>query len=258
MKPLETTRNIAIAMALILVSALASAETISLVSGEEYPPFTGSSLTSGGVLTELVQLAFAAAGHRITLDFKPWARGYEETLGLEYEGTYPYLSTARRKADFLFSDPLYNLSLRFYVQQSSRWQSGSPQELRNAIFCLPLGYEVSGWVRRQSEQLNFVRPRSMQQCYAMLELGRVDVLISNPDEVAWQAMAPQLTAHNVRQLPEPLGDVTLHLIFPRAHPSAQKTLHEFNKGLRHIISTGVRDRLFNEHPAYPYGVQTKN
>jgi polar amino acid transport system substrate-binding protein len=226
----------------------APADTISLTSGEQYPPFTGSSLTDGGVLTELVRLAFAAAGHTTKVDFKPWTRGYEETLRLQYSATYPYLSTGQREADFLFSDPLYQLNLRLYVQYDSLWQSGSQEELKDATFCLPAGYEVSGWVHRERDRLTFVRPRSMDQCRAMLQLGRTDVMISNPDEVAWNAQGPHLIPRNVRKLPEPVDDVTLHLIVPRAHPQAQTLLDEFNAGLRQVTINGVRDRLFNDYP----------
>ena len=227
-----------------------AAEALSLVTGNEYPPFTGSDLAGGGVLTELVRQAFDASGTAIDIDFKPWTRGYEETLRLGYDATFPYLSTPRRTADFLFSEPLYQLSLRLYVRRDSPWQTGSPEEMRNATFCLPAGYEVNGWIRAESDRLVFVRPRSMAQCHAMLQLGRVDVVVSNPDELAWQAVPPKLTLPNVRALPEPLADVTLHLIVPRAHPDAQALLSTFNAGLQRLVSSGARDQLFRSNPEY--------
>lgn len=233
-----------------LLLSPAAAETLSLVSGDDYPPFAGTDLTGGGVLTELVQQAFSASGIATSVDFKPWTRGYEESLGLDYDATYPYLGTPQRAVDFLFSDPLYQLNLRLYVRRDSAWHTGSPAELGDATFCLPSGYEVSGWVRRENDRLNFARPRSMQQCHAMLQLGRVDVLISNPDEMAWQAVAPRQIPHNVRQLPEPVDDVTLHLIIPRAHPQARQLIDSFNAGLQQLSRSGARDQLFQQHADY--------
>lgn len=248
----RTAFHITLASSLALVSTLAQArpDTVSLVSGDDYPPFAGSQLTEGGVLTQLVRQAFAAAGETTTVDFRPWARGYEETLNLEYDATFPYLTTPRRAAGFLFSDPLYQLSLRLYVRDDSPWQSGTQQELENAVFCLPSGYEVSGWVRRESDRLEFVRPRSMEQCHAMLQLGRVDVVVSNPDDLAWQAVPPRLTPRNVRQLPEPVADVALHLIIPKNHPQGEQLMETFNAGLQQVIRSGARDQLFQENPDY--------
>lgn len=228
----------------------AQSESVNLVSGDDYPPFAGSTLNDGGVLTQMVQQAFAVGGQPARVDFKPWARGYEETLRLEYDATFPYLSTPRRAASFLFSDPLYQLNLRLYVRSDSPWKTGTPEELSDATFCLPTGYEVSGWVRLASDRLAFVRPRSMEQCHAMLQLGRVDVLISNPDELAWQAVPPLLTPRNVRKLPEPVDDVSLHLIIPRDHPQAQQLMDTFNAGLQQLVDSGARDRLFQANPDY--------
>jgi polar amino acid transport system substrate-binding protein len=242
--------RIALAGMLCVLSIPARAESISLTSGEDYPPFAGSTLTDGGVLTELVRLAFAAAGYTTKVEFKPWTRGYEETLRHQYSATFPYLGTAQRRSDFLFSDPLYQLNLRLYAQYDSPWQYGSQEELKGAIFCLPAGYEVSGWVHRARDELNFVRPRTMYQCHAMLQLGRADVLISNPDEIAWTAQGPHFIQRNIRELPEPVDDVTLHLIVPRSHPQAQRLLDEFNAGLLEVTNTGARDRLFIDHPDY--------
>lgn len=233
-----------------LVLSPAAAETLSLVSGNDYPPFSGTDLTRGGVLTELVQQAFSASGIATSVEFKPWTRGYEESLRLEYDATYPYLGTPRRAASFLYSDPLYQLNLRLYVRHDSAWKTGSQAELEDATFCVPSGYEVSGWVRRESDHLNFARPRSMQQCHAMLQLGRVDVLISNPDEMAWQAAPSRQMPRNVRQLPEPVDDVTLHLIIPRDHPQARQLIDSFNSGLQQLTRSGARGQLFQKHPDY--------
>lgn len=249
---LKAATRILLATTLGCLPELASAlpEPVELVSGDDYPPFAGSTLSEGGVLTQMVRQAFATGGQSARVEFKPWARGYEETLRLEYDATFPYLSTPRRAASFLFSDPLYELNLRLYVRSDSTWKTGTPEELSDATFCLPTGYEVSGWVRLASDRLAFVRPRSMEQCHAMLQLGRVDVLISNPDELAWQAVPPMLTPRKVRKLPEPLDDVSLHLIIPRDHPRAQQLMDAFNHGLQQLVDSGARDRLFRANQDY--------
>ncbi|MFO7703625.1 MAG: transporter substrate-binding domain-containing protein [Halopseudomonas sp.] len=244
-------------LGLLIVLALAcqtafGAEPIKLVTGEEYPPLTGRDLHSGGVLTALVTTAFARSGASTQVHFRPWARGYEDSLKLEYAATFPYIATDEREAGFLFSDPLYLLKIRFYVKPDSPFQQGTPEELAQAVFCLPAGYEFAGWAAAQREQLNFVRPRTLQQCYEMLRRNRVDVLISNPANVAYLAKQtrPKQHALILRELQQPLADVSLHLMVPRQHPQALALLNEFNRGLRQMQRSGESTRLFANHPEY--------
>lgn len=240
-----------IALIVICYPALGE-EPLSLVTGEKYPPFTGSDLQDGGVITALVSHAYARNNVATQVDFKPWVRGYEDSLKLQYDATFPYISTAEREANFLFSDPLYMLEMRLYVEPESRWREGSPAELSGAVFCLPVGYEFAGWVSEQREELTFVRPRTIEQCHEMMLRDRVDVLISNPANVAYLATLARSKSRHVtlRELPAPLADVTLHLMIPAHHPQATRMLDSFNDGLRQMRSSGDFDRLFAAHPDY--------
>lgn len=242
----------------LMACAAIGEETLKLVTGELYAPFTGSELQDGGVLTALVTRAFARNSISSEVAFRPWTRGYEDSLRLEYAATFPYIATPDREAAFLFSDPLYLLKLRFYVQPESPFHLGSPEELANAVFCLPADYEFAGWTSDRREEITFVRPRSMAQCYKMMARGRVDVLISNPANVAYLASQ---TGHDVkklilRELPFQLADKTLHLIVPAHHPDALELLDRFNNGLQQLHSSGESARLFADHPDYPFGLTT--
>lgn len=144
------------------------------------------------------------------------------------------------------------MKIRFYVKPDSPYQLGSPEELAPAVFCLPAGYEFAGWAAAQREQLNFVRPRTIEQCYEMMSRKRIDVLISNPANVAYLASVarPKQSALILRELQQPLADVSLHLMVPRQHPKAMALLNQFNRGLRHMQRSGELTRLFANHPDY--------
>lgn len=240
-----------ISLSLLGCTAL-SEETLKLVTGEQYAPFTGSELQDGGVLTALVTQAFARNSIATEVAFRPWTRGYEDSLKLEYAAAFPYIATPEREADFLFSDPLYLLKLRFYVKPDSPYKEGSSGELANAVFCLPAGYEFAGWASDRRDELTFVRPRSIAQCYQMMARGRVDVLISNPANVAYLTSRPGSEARQwaMRELPHPLADMTLHLIVPAHHPEALKLLDDFNTGLQQLHASGESARLLADHPDY--------
>ncbi len=41
----------------------------------DYPPYYGKSLENGGPITEIIVQAYKQVGHRVNLQFVPWARG---------------------------------------------------------------------------------------------------------------------------------------------------------------------------------------
>jgi len=82
-------------LSVALVSS-AVADSWRLVTGDDYAPFTGESLPAGGMLTQVVQSALAAAGISNTLDWRPWNRGYLQTLRGDYDATFPYVRSVQR------------------------------------------------------------------------------------------------------------------------------------------------------------------
>ena len=62
---------------------------VQLVTGDDYAPLTGKSLAGAGVLSEVVQAAFAQSGMPSSLAWQPWKRGYLMTHRGEYDATFP-------------------------------------------------------------------------------------------------------------------------------------------------------------------------
>lgn len=236
--------------AMLFAPTSSALETIKLVTGEDYPPFSGSDLQDGGVLTALVVRTFTQRNLQTTVDFRPWSRGYEESLKLSYDATFPYIRTPERESEFLFSAPLYRLQSLLYVAPDSPWQEGSEQELSAVTFCLPTGYETSGWIAEQEHRLKFVRPRTNLQCLEMLNRGRIDVIISNAANVKHLLVQQADSSLTLRQLPLAVADETLHLLVPARHPRAQELLSEFNLGLQQLHDNGALSALFASHPDY--------
>ncbi|PKM31687.1 MAG: hypothetical protein CVV07_00820 [Gammaproteobacteria bacterium HGW-Gammaproteobacteria-11] len=231
-------RSALLAFGLLICAAGVQAQHLKLVTGEDYPPFAGNDLADGGSLARLVSVALQDAGHTSEIAFKPWSRGYEETLSLAFDATFPYQITPDREADFLFSAPLYEVRSRFYVLQDSALHSGERDELRNAVICLPIGYALNGWVAQHSQEANLVRPRNMDQCHEMLIRGRVDALISNAEGVAFQLFMRQEENSLLRPLPHSLANSSLHLIISRQHPQASQILTRFNNSLTALRDSG--------------------
>src|SRR5262249_37142130 len=92
---------------------------------------------------------------------------------------------------------------------------------------------------------------SMEQCFMMLQLHRVDAVISN--EIQAQATAQHLFAH--RDAVKPLAAVitvsTHNLIVARGNPDAERIIADFNRGLALLKASGEFDTIVkNQLDAY--------
>ncbi|MBV8651112.1 MAG: amino acid ABC transporter substrate-binding protein, partial [Alphaproteobacteria bacterium] len=95
--------------------ATASAQSYTVVSGNDYAPFADSKLPEGGIATEVVKLAFAAVDKQVTIEWKPWKRGYQDTLANDNDATFPYVPTDERKAEMLYSDAIYSVKQEVFA-----------------------------------------------------------------------------------------------------------------------------------------------
>ena len=75
----------------LTLSVGAHGAEVQLVTGDDYAPLTGKSLAGAGVLSEVVQAAFAQSGMPSSLAWQPWKRGYLMTRRGEYDATFPYI-----------------------------------------------------------------------------------------------------------------------------------------------------------------------
>ena len=101
-----------LSMVLILSVSIdpAKADTfsLSLTTGDNYPPFTSIELPQDGMAVALVLSAFEKTGYYVKeIEWLPWQRGYMFTQLQQYHATFPYGWAAERAELFYYSDPFF-------------------------------------------------------------------------------------------------------------------------------------------------------
>lgn len=221
---------------------------LKLVSGPEYMPYSDPLLEGGGLATVLVEAAFSAGG--LTTDkvvFKPWARGLLETGATAYDATFPYARTAEREAKFYYSDELAHVNESFFAPLTFTGTTVDATALNNKVVCRPVGYNLNMLGEMQKTvPFRIEAPVSLTQCFAMLELGRVDFVFIS-EQVGWYVLktSKELDRKQFRAIPATREDnrTGLHLLVSRQHPEALTILELFNKGLSRLRESGEYDRI---------------
>jgi polar amino acid transport system substrate-binding protein len=231
-----------------LVSS-AVADSWRLVTGDDYAPFTGESLPAGGMLTQVVQSALAAAGISNTLDWRPWNRGYLQTLRGDYDATFPYVRSVQREQEYLYSEPLFTPQQHIFSRAGEVIEVTDIASMLGKRLCFPLGWQSPPVLQQMLDRGQLVRhsPAGLKECAKLLLLGRDDFFISDHrlGLTALQASGAPMSAF--RRSTETLSSSALHLIVPRSHPRAAAIIEQFNEALAALHASGEYQRLIEDY-----------
>lgn len=124
----------------VVIGAHPALATDRLVTGDDYAPFTGRSLPNQGLASDIVSRVFDLMRRPVELEFKPWKRGYADTLDGIYLGTFPYGRNPDREKLFHYSEPLYRFGQYFFTLADSDIDYQNESDLQGRRVCLPQGY----------------------------------------------------------------------------------------------------------------------
>ena len=225
----------------------ALAESIDLVSGNDYAPYAGSKLKDGGLTTALIKKAFAAMGDETTVTWMAWSRGYSEVKKGNFSATYPYTKTDARAAEMLFSDPVVSILERVYVKNGfSKLDSGSMDGFADSTMCLAAGGEPHPKLADllQSGKLRRVVPRSASICIDLVNSGAADffVLEERLGKAALKTSGLPESAVVLAKM-APLSETHLYLVAPKIDESSVELIAKFNQGLQKMRADGSYDAI---------------
>ena len=209
------------------------AEDIIVVTGDQYPPFTGKTLLNHGVLSEIVITALHNIEHvnQVSLVFEPWKRGYKNAQKAAYLGTFPYIKSVEREKDFLYSNSLFSEELALFIKAGGINQFNTIKSFSGSTACLPLGYSTNTIKPLiASKTIEIERPKKLENCFGMLKLGRVDFIPINKSVGSYFVRAHKnLTMDEFATVPNPFMEaVNSYFIISRKHPEADHYMKLFN------------------------------
>ena len=232
---------------IVLWSTNASANTIKLVTGD-FAPFSGKDLSQGGMITEIIVKAFKEVGYATKIEYRPWKRGYQETLRHKHFGTFPYVTDDERKKLFLFSDAIYAAKVRFFVRSDFNRKYEKDEDLKGLRVCVPIGYssvEIQRFLDKKI--LNTITPLGDKECFRLVEKGRTQLYSVN--EVTGWTIIQKLygTRDGFRTIGEPLRVNGYYIIVAETYPDGETLLEQFNKGLNALKQKGIYQQIIDRH-----------
>ncbi|MBL7005115.1 MAG: transporter substrate-binding domain-containing protein [Gammaproteobacteria bacterium] len=232
---------------LLCSNLTATAETLNVVTGNDYKPFTDENLPEGGLSTAIVKRVFLEADIDISISYMPWARGYESTKNTVHFATFPYVKRADREKFFHFSQPVNTITQLVFVKKNREIKLKNADDLSGLSTCVPRGYAITESVATLINKgaVKKLEAPDAKQCYLMLKFGRVDFLTFNQYvgwSTAYDAVGKEADA-TFKTLEHPLETEGLYLIVSKSFEQGELLLSKFDNAMKKLRNNGIIQQI---------------
>ena len=254
---------ILITVIFVFSGTVTNAETVKLVTGNDYSPFTDETLPNGGMATEIVTAVFADMGHELAFDWLPWKRGYRLAQQGTYLGTFPYIFTDEREKDFLYSLPIAKISERLISFKGNDKKINQWSDVEGITVCLPLGYATAKTMTEKfaSGSAERITKETMSNCFEPVKSGRNYYVLAGGVQ-AWftaRKLGIDFNELSVSELDVSENrDSGLSLIISRNIQGGAGWIERFNISLTKLQDNGMIDRIFRKHLGEDFPVELLN
>jgi len=239
--------------ALLVVFAFASSlaradDRVVRLASLEWPPYTGSSISEGGTVTDTVRRALAASGYKLVVEYHPWPKAVAlgET-GKGFAGYFPSYYSSDRDRRTELSDPVGESPLGFAQRADSPSIWATLDDLKSLRIGVVEGYINTTALDRRiaSGEQNSDSTSDDVSNLMKLAAGRIDLAVIDSKVFAnlmgndhrLVGMRGQLVMNS-----RLLELKSLHVAFRRT-PEGRKLSRALSEGLRKI---GYQAPVFNQ------------
>ncbi len=222
------------------------------------PPFVDARRAGGGMITELIRKSLHSGLPGRDVEFVgPGIADAALVSDLIFPVIRPECLPGARSTfcqDFLYSDPLFEMLMVFFVPENAPMPLASAEDLRGKKICRPAGQPVhvldaggKNWL--SGGLVSITGAADADACFALLDEGVVDTVMLNE----FTGRAALAAAGRERQIvalsKSPVAIVTLHAAAPQMSQQARDVISAFNEGLRDIRANGTFQDILDRHMA---------
>lgn len=214
-----------------------NARTINFVTDKE---------KEGGFLIEVTKAAFAKVGHEVKIEYMPWARALRSVMEGESEALLGSYYNEERAQKMLYSDLIGRSDMVFFKLKSTHIVFDKLEDLRPYTVGTIIGaaytpeFDAAQYIKKEavSDYLTNIKK---------LAAGRFDLFVEKKYVVlnALQNQFPD-EYNKIDMLPKPLRENKFYNAFSKTHPDYEKTVADFNKGLKAIMDDGTYDKIMKK------------
>ena len=231
---------------LLLFSGLVNAETITIVSGDDYAPYADSKLPDGGIAINIIKKAFSTMNIDVKIEWKPWARGFNEASYGNFAGTAPYFKNPEREKLFIYSNPVIIIKTHAFIKKGQKkFDFTNTNSLIGSTMCLPVGWGVTQEFSEMLKNGTIKRsePKNISTCAKMVALGRADYFITDELQIGEITKRLGISVGAIVMDKNVLIEQPLYFIVSKKLANSKNIISIFNNGLTNLHKNGLYDKI---------------
>ncbi len=232
-------------------SSVNAEQVVRLTTGE-WPPYLSKEAPHSGIAACIVTAAFAAAGIKTQFGWFPWKRAFQFAGREKWGGSIIWSRSPEREKDFLYSDPVIEVSDVFFHLKSYPFDWKSWADLKGIKIGVTTGY-LYGEAFQQAQNSGLIKvfrvTTDLQNLKKLLK-KRIDVFVVAQD-VGYELLRKHFSSQQAQLFtshPKPVRPsmANLHLLLSKRNPDHKNLMAVFNKGLKEIKQNGKFDHCFTK------------
>ena len=243
-------------------NANAAGDSLRLLTGDDYGISVDRSVSNGRMVAKLVDAALSEnndISHKITW-INDWSAHLNPLLATHsFDVGFPWLkpdcaanASDLRCSQFLFSDPIYEISMMLFVNAASPMSFNSDADMVGKKVCRPSGYfthdlDHNGRNWLAEEKIELKQPGSVQQCFRMLLQNQVDAVAVN--EYTGRTIVKSMKLEDQVSVLDstPLSIESVYALVHNQHPRAEELISQVNQSIKASQSSGSYQQILDSN-----------
>ncbi|QYX57440.1 transporter substrate-binding domain-containing protein [Roseovarius sp. SCSIO 43702] len=235
---------------------------LTLVTGDDYAPFSDRNWPENGLATELVTAAMEQSPASVPFTIaweEDWSRHLYPLLAeQDHDMGFPWVRPdceatpeADKCRDFHWSEPLMDLPIMLFVKAGGGVTYESDADVEGMTLCRPAGFFTHDLDRADRRwladgKITLLQPETPEDCFEEVMAGHADAAVFNVFLGGTKIVQMGLRGKIV-PLETPLSRETLHVVVARTHWRGTVHLYRINSGLAALRASGRYDRIVARH-----------
>lgn len=223
--------------------------TVTLANGE-WAPFFSENLKHYGVVSRIINDAFAQEGVKVKYIFRPWKRALQEAAMGKWNGTVGWLKTEDRLKQFYFSEPIMRPTPIFFQRKDNpvKWETMS--DLQGVKIGATTGYYYGKEFAEAEAEKKISVIRSVEPILNLkMLIGRRIDLAAVEREVGLNLLKTRFTSEESAQI-EPQDKIfhsdDAYLLLSKKWKNCRQLVEKFNRGLNKLAIDGKINLYWEE------------
>ena len=257
-----TITTVAKAAPATISNAAAAGGSIRLLTGDDYGISVDRSVSNGRVVAKLMDAALNEnqdINHNITW-INDWSAHLNPLLSAHsFDVGFPWLkpdcsanASDLRCSQFLFSDPIYEISMLLFVNAASPMAFNSDADVEGKKICRPSGYfthdlDANGRNWLAENKIELKQPGSVQQCFRMLLQNQVDGVAVN--EYTGRTIVKSMRIEDQVSVfdSNPISKESAYAVVHNQHPRAEELIAQINQSIKASKSSGSYQQVLDSN-----------